>query len=70
MSNLLGDAPYRCLKHLEKSDDEEKPQASAICVRECLRVGRLCDIMDRARSSLSRFTNSASVSPISAWNTL
>jgi hypothetical protein len=36
MSNLLGDAPYRCLKHLEKSDDEENPHASAIYVRERL----------------------------------
>ena len=34
MSNALGGTLKRCLKHREKSDDEEKPHASAIEVSD------------------------------------
>jgi hypothetical protein len=54
------------LKLREKSDDDEKPQSKATSVSE--RPGS-CDMRNSARSSRTRFTNWASVSPTSALNT-
>ena len=62
-----GGPPNRCLKHREKSDDEEKPQASAIAVSDGR--ARAWAIITSAFSSRSRFTNSASVAPTRTWNT-
>src|SRR5262249_30180658 len=53
-------------KHREKSDDEEKPQASAIAVSD---GGRGCARIRNAFSRRSRRTKSAGVEPMSAWNT-
>ena len=66
MSNALGGTPKRCLKHREKSDDEENPHASAIEVSDGARERA---IRPSAFSRRRRFTNSAGVAPTRAWNT-
>ena len=66
MSNALGGTPKRCLKHREKSDDEENPHASAIEVSDGARERA---IRPSALSRRRRFTNSAGVAPTRAWNT-
>jgi hypothetical protein len=58
--------PNRCLKHREKSDDEEKPHPNAIVVSDRERVR---DMSVSAFSRRSRFTKSAGVDPTRAWKT-
>ena len=66
MSNALGGTPKRCLKHREKSDDEENPHSSAIEVSDGARERAM---RPSAISRRRRFTNSAGVAPTRAWNT-
>jgi hypothetical protein len=66
MLKTLGGTPKRCLKLRVKSEDDEKPQSSAIAVSD---GGRGRAMSRSARSSRKSFTKSAGVSPTSAWNT-
>ena len=59
-SNLLGATPNRCLKLRVKSDEQEKPQSSAIAVNDFWlpKLIRLSDF-----SSRKRLMKSLGVSP-------
>ena len=65
-SKSRGGTPKRRRKLREKSDDDEKPHASAIAVSDS--AGSF-DIIKRAFSSRSRLTKSLGVEPTIAWKT-